>query len=156
MSKGSANHSQSLQLDRDANRALTDLVPPSLRRALIHQPPNKTSGCSDQTRHSEAAALVNASLSTYAHKYMRMQVVFTGTHLHKSMHHGHPSEPNKTNYAPYTHSHTCRINHHCLWQNIMKYEPHIHIHRSSSLIIACQNIMLSMHDYNNIVNHLGW
>lgn len=72
VSKGSANHSQRLPLDRDANRALTDPVPPSLWLGLIHHPPNKTSGCSDQTRHSEAAALVYASSSTYAHKYIHM------------------------------------------------------------------------------------
>lgn len=78
VSKGSANHSQRLPLDRDANRALTDPVPPSLRLGLIHHPPNKTSGCSDQTRHSEAAALVNVSLSTYAHKYIHMHVVSQG------------------------------------------------------------------------------
>lgn len=39
--KGSADHSQCLPLDTDANRALTGPVPPSLWRALIHHSPNK-------------------------------------------------------------------------------------------------------------------
>lgn len=87
VSKGSVNHSQRLPLDRDANRALTDPVPPSLWLGLIHHPPNKTSGCLDQTRQSQACG---------SRECEPRQRIRTSTHTCTSMH----MDPSTRMYAP--------------------------------------------------------
>lgn len=98
VSKGSAaHHSQCLPLDRDANRALTDPVPPSLSLSLT--PLNSSPSKQDQTLRSCCScelANICARADTHEHRC-------TWSHLYKCTHHHHPSQCDKTNYASHTH-----------------------------------------------------
>lgn len=102
VSKGSANHSQRLPLDKDANRALTDSVPPSLWLWLNSSPSKQDLRVfrPDQTLKA-AAALVNVSSSTYAYK---------GIHMHVDAH--GPSYTNARTITIIRHSLTKQTVHH--------------------------------------------
>lgn len=117
MSKGSANHSQCLPLDRDANRALTDPVPPSHRLCLIHHP-KQDLRCYSQTLRSCCSS--KEEPLTYVYMY---------THTYVDGHAHTYTPPSSITAWQNKLCITCNfytysITHRSLWQNIKKYEPH--------------------------------